>query len=238
MACAEIIPTAAANTATSGPYICFQSGLRVGAHITLSEQELITFSACIAGLARMSYYPKFFADKDVFCMSKPLGHSLANPFDLLIDTGALLSLLANIECNVGIICGSLPEIRPLFMRLFHKRNPGSSDPGSYQPSNPMSGPSPRRKTFSAIGLDDLEAARLEKSDDSLNQMRDWDLGKSPHHIVTETVYLKSLSPPNMTTKHGHRTSGSGTDVSRGSDENWVSGGEVYGHPKNIPSSAL
>lgn len=156
----------------------------------------------------------------------------------MIDAGALLSVLANVECNVGIICGSLPEIRPLFMRLFDKRKPGSTNPGSYQPSNPMSDPLPRRQTFSPIGPDDTEAARQENSTGSPNQVHNWDVGKISHHIVTETVYLENLSPRNMTVRHGHRTSGSRTDGSHRSDENWTSGDEVYSHPKNIPSSVL
>jgi hypothetical protein len=143
--------------------------------------------------------------------------------------------MANIECNVGIICGSLPEIRPLFMRLFEKRRTDSLGPGSYQPSNPKSNLSPRNASFPPSRPYDTEAARQEKSTDSLGK---WENGKDSRQIVTETVYLENLSPEKMTARHDHRTSGSGTDGSHGSEENWISGGEIHSHPKNIPSSAL
>jgi hypothetical protein len=145
--------------------------------------------------------------------------------------------MANVECNVGIICGSLPEIRPLFMRLFERRKADSSGPGAFQPSNPQSNRSPRNGGFPSSPSPGTETARQEKSIGSLDAHQ-WDVGQKSHQIITDTVYLETLSPEKMTARHDHRTSASGTDGSHGSDENWTSGGEVYPHPKNIPSSVL
>src|SRR6195952_364377 len=124
------------------------------------------------------------------------------------------------------------------MQLFEKRRADCPGPRSYQPSNPKSNHSPRNASFSPNRPYDTEAARQEKSTDSLGQVHKWEHGKDPRQIVTETVYLENLSPEKMTARHEHRTSGSGTDGSHGSEENWISGGEIHSHPKNIPSSAL
>jgi hypothetical protein len=184
----------------------------------------------------MAYYPKFFADKDVFCWFNQLPIFSMTLTDLATDAGAFLSVMANIECNVGIICGSLPEIRPLFMRLFDRRKVNSQDPRAYQPSNPKSERSPRNATF-CPNIPYHAEARKEKSTNPLDQVHKWENGKKSRQIVTETVYLENLSPEKLVAGHDHRTSGSGTDASHGSEENWISGGEMS-HPKNIPSSAL
>jgi hypothetical protein len=124
------------------------------------------------------------------------------------------------------------------MRLFEKRKADSTSSGPYHPSSPKSDRSPRNAAFPPNRSYSTEAARQEKSAGSPSQVHKWDIGKDPHQIVAETVYLENLSPEKTAARHDHRTSGSGTDGSHGSDENWISGGEIYFHPKNIPSSAL
>jgi hypothetical protein len=46
------------------------------------------------------------------------GWYLPYPNPLNLDEGAILYILAAIETNVGIICGSLPGCKPLLSRLF------------------------------------------------------------------------------------------------------------------------
>lgn len=156
--------------------------------------------------------------------------------NFLLDEGALLSTLANVECNMGIICGSLPEIRPLFMRLFKTRSGTST--GSHQQSNPKSDRSHKNPGSPQIRPYDPEALRREKSLDSLGKVSKWGIGIDSHHMVNETVYLENLSPEKMRSRQDQRTSGSEADGSHGSEENWVSGGEIHPHKKNIPASAL
>lgn len=54
---------------------------------------------CIAGIVRIAYYPTFFASKDVFW------------------EGAIITIAGSVEYDLAIICGSLPEIRPLVIRM-------------------------------------------------------------------------------------------------------------------------
>ncbi|TLD18696.1 hypothetical protein E2P81_ATG11606 [Venturia nashicola] len=138
--------------------------------------------ACIAGLARMWYYPKFFSDKDV------------------LYAAALLSVLANVECNISIICGSLPEIRPLLVRWFGKWKPGSSRSEPYQTSRPRSNPTPHHQTSFSTGPGGPAATKQGMSSDSLDQVHDWDLEKSPPHVATESFYLEDLPKQNKTRK--------------------------------------
>lgn len=59
-------------------------------------------SVCVTGVIRIWYYTVYFKSKDVFW------------------SAAVLYVVSDIECNIGIICGSLPEIRPLLSRWLYK----------------------------------------------------------------------------------------------------------------------
>lgn len=55
---------------------------------------------CIAGILRIWYTTYYFSTYDIFY------------------NGAVLSVLAVVECNIGIICGSLPSVRQLIAQIF------------------------------------------------------------------------------------------------------------------------
>lgn len=59
-------------------------------------------SVCVAGILRIWYTTVYFKSYDIFY------------------NGAILSVLAVVECNIGIICGCLPSVRQLVARLFPK----------------------------------------------------------------------------------------------------------------------
>jgi hypothetical protein len=71
---------------------------------------------CIAGIFRIHYAHAYYSSKDVFCKSEQSNYAFlsTNP---PLDNAAILFVLGSVECNVGIICGSLPEIRPLLSDL-------------------------------------------------------------------------------------------------------------------------
>ncbi|KAF2402717.1 hypothetical protein EJ06DRAFT_306901 [Trichodelitschia bisporula] len=63
---------------------------------------------CVTGIVRIYYYTMFFKSIDIFW------------------TGSIIQILGALEYNLAIICGCLPEIRPLFTCNFQR--PGTAVP--------------------------------------------------------------------------------------------------------------
>jgi hypothetical protein len=74
-------------------------------------------SVCVAGTLRIWYITVYFGSYDIFY------------------NGAVLSALAVVECDVGIICGSLPTIRQLVAQVFPKVLDTSKDNTSHVPGS-------------------------------------------------------------------------------------------------------
>jgi len=82
---------------------------------------------CACGIARIYYFDVYFSSKDTFY------------------TSAVLYVLSSLDCNLAILCGSLPELIPLFA-LLSKYFYRASEYYSYR-----STPTPHHETLPAPG---------------------------------------------------------------------------------------
>jgi hypothetical protein len=122
------------------------------------------------------------------------------------------------------------------MELF-KRRP-TLPPESYPTSNQKSARSPRSAASPHNQPYDVEASRREKSTDSLDQVSKWGKRVDSLNKGNKTVYLETFSPEKTRARNEQEASGSDGDGSHGSEENWISGGEIHPHSKNVPGSVL
>jgi hypothetical protein len=96
---------------------------------TTRESLLTSSRVCVAGIARIYLYRDYFTSKDVFCtLCNYLCSCLLNfrrfvTNNVLSDNGAALFVLSSIECNLAILCGSLPGIRPLISQFVSRAAP-------------------------------------------------------------------------------------------------------------------
>lgn len=154
---------------------------------------------------------------------------------LLISASMNISL----ECNVSIICGSLPEIRPFFMRFVRtKASTGTGNTVGYQPSNvPQTNAS--RGTEPYASDRNLRGANMY-STDSLSKFYKWTGAqdslahiKESNAMMLEEIPARRVNQAELSREKPHSANGS-----HGSEEMWVSGGDGPHLKKNIPGTRL
>jgi hypothetical protein len=152
--------------------------------------------------------------------------------------GAVLTVSSNLECNLGIICGSLPEIRPLLMRVIDRpTNTAPSEGYDHSRSRPQ-------RTAQSYNSRPYDSERSKRnvnaiSADSLHKFYQWAGVKDSMPHVRDSIALKELSTPKKSQLPVKRQSGtSDGQGSHGSEEMWISGAENAAHKKNLPGTAL
>jgi hypothetical protein len=156
-----------------------------------------------------------------------------------LGEGSVLTLASNLECNLAIICGSLPEVRPLFSRLFQQPT-SSSNTKNNAASSSQPSPALDSKNAQPLKVEDNERNRRAVSSDSLHRFYKWTGTNNSVAEGKDTMNLKELhDEKRRKIPVSQRVSGiSDGQESHGSEEMWITGAENEIHKKNIPSSVL
>jgi hypothetical protein len=167
-----------------------------------------------------------------------------SPFDFLEKSLIIVAIGNSLECNVSIICGSLPEIRPFFMQFIRKERTTTTAHNltAYQLSNMphMGGTRTAEPSSFHRTQRDVKAG----SNDSLGQFYGWAGGQdsSTHFKDQNTIALNELPMSNATKMEmaGNikQSATSEAGGSHGSEEMWVNGGDGPHQRKNKPDTPV
>jgi hypothetical protein len=154
----------------------------------------------------------------------------------------VLTLSSNLECNLSIICGSLPEVRPIFMLCFGKPT-SSLNSKSYEAYNAQSQRPGDPYNSRTTGNERSERSRQAASADSLHAFNQWAGANNSVAHSKQSVALEELSGDKRTkavvSQRAQRESGtSDGHESHGSEDMWINGGENVANKKNHPRSVL